>query len=168
MKVLVLNNAYQPINVTSLSRGFKLVFKGKAEIVEHIPENPIITSQKSYKRPTVIRLLRYISVPFKKVPLTRQNLYRRDDFECVYCGDKKDLTIDHFIPKSKGGNNGWKNLVTSCQNCNVTKDNKDVEVFLEENNLTLKHKPFVPNYLYFINKYTGFHKSWKIYIGIDF
>jgi len=121
MHVLVLNMDYSPINVTSLKKGFKLVFKGKAEIVNESEGEPIITDKKNYNRPTVIRLLRYVVTPFRKVNLNRQNVFRRDDYKCVYCRSEENLTIDHLIPKYRGGNNNWDNLVTCCGDCNVKK-----------------------------------------------
>ena len=163
MKVLVLNMDYSPINVTSLQRGFKLVFKGKAEIVTHEIKNPIKTERKKYRRPTVIRLLRYISVPFRKVKLNRQNIFRRDDYKCVYCYSKDNLTLDHLIPKCKGGQNSWSNLVTSCGSCNVKKDDKT----LEEVGLIMRHKPFRPTYLHFIEKIQKVNNDWKKYVGIN-
>jgi 5-methylcytosine-specific restriction endonuclease McrA len=166
MKVLVLNSAYEPINVTTLSRGFKLVFKGKAEVVEHIPDRPIVTSTTKYQRPTVIRLLRYVSVPFRKVNLTRENVFRRDDFKCIYCRSSEKLTIDHVHPRSKGGQNTWNNLVTCCGKCNVKKGDLLVDDFLKEYNLTMHHKPFRPNYLSYIERLNSFHDSWKVYVGI--
>ena len=146
MKVLVLNMDYSPINITTLQRGFNLVFKGKAEVVSHANKKPIITERKSYRRPTVIRLLRYIYLPFKKVNLSRQNIFRRDDHKCVYCGVQKNLTLDHVIPKSKGGKNTarlWSfNLVTCCGDCNVKKGDKS----LKESGMIMRHKPFKPTY----------------------
>jgi 5-methylcytosine-specific restriction endonuclease McrA len=165
MKVLVLNMDYSPINITTLQKGFKLVFKGKAEVVTHESENPIVTDKKDYIRPTVIRLLKYIVLPFKKVHLSRQNIFKRDDNECIYCGATTDLTIDHVIPRSKGGSNTWENLVTCCGMCNVRKCSKDVDEFLSEYNLTMRHKPFRPSYLYFVEKINRISNDWKQYLG---
>lgn len=162
MKVLVLNMDYSPINITSLQKGFKLVFKGKAEVVTHIKEEPIVTDRKDYERPSVIRLLRYIYLPFKKVQLSRTNIYRRDDYKCVYCGINEKLTLDHVKPKSKGGNNTWENLVTCCQNCNVKKGDK----FLEDTDMVMSHKPFKPTYLYFVEKIQRVRPDWKAFVGI--
>ena len=166
MEVLVLNMDYTPINITTLQRGFKLVFKGKAEILSSNDDKPILTEKKSYNRPKVIRLLKYIVMPFRKVNLNRQNLFKRDDFKCVYCGTNKDLTIDHVIPKVKGGNNKWTNLVTCCHDCNVKKGHKDVDVFLKETGLTMRHQPFKPTYLYFVEKIYKVDEDWKQYVGI--
>jgi 5-methylcytosine-specific restriction endonuclease McrA len=162
MKVLVLNNDYSPINVTTMKKGFKLVFKGKAEVVSHVKGEPIVTDRRDYRRPSVIRLLRYIYMPFKKVQLSRTNIYRRDDYKCVYCGAKEKLTLDHVIPKSKGGGNTWENLVTCCQKCNVAKSDKS----LEESGMTMSHEPFKPTYLYFVEKIQKVRSDWKMFVGI--
>jgi 5-methylcytosine-specific restriction endonuclease McrA len=158
--ILVLNSDYTPLSVTTIFRGFKLVYKGKAEIVESDKENPIISSTNIFfKRPSVIRLKSYILHPYKKVPMTRQNIYKRDDFKCVYCSSKKNLTLDHVFPKSRGGQNNWKNLVTCCFDCNSRKGDKT----LEEAKMTLTIKPFVPNYINFFNR-SEIKEDWKIYV----
>jgi 5-methylcytosine-specific restriction endonuclease McrA len=162
MKVLVLNMDYSPINITTLTKGFKLVFKGKAEVVTHDEENPIVTDRKDYRRPSVIRLLRYIYLPYKKVNLSRQNIYRRDDHKCIYCGDSENLTLDHVLPKSKGGKNTWTNLVTCCGNCNVRKG----DTLLKDTDMVMRHKPFKPTYLYFVEKIQKVRPDWKIFVGI--
>jgi 5-methylcytosine-specific restriction endonuclease McrA len=166
MKVLVLNMDYSPINITTLQKGFKLVFKGKAEVVTHESDNPIITDRKMYIRPTVIRLLKYIVLPFKKVHLSRQNILKRDDNRCIYCGSHDDLTIDHVIPRSKGGENTWENLVACCGSCNVKKCSKNVDEFLDEYGLKMRHKPFKPTYLYFVEKINKVNNDWKQFVGI--
>jgi 5-methylcytosine-specific restriction endonuclease McrA len=104
-------------------------------------------------------------LPFKKVHLSRQNIFKRDDNECIYCGATTDLTIDHVIPRSKGGSNTWENLVTCCGICNVRKCSKDVDEFLSEYNLTMRHKPFRPSYLYFVEKINRISNDWKQYLG---
>lgn len=150
--ILVLNADYTPINVTDLKRAFNLIYKGKAEIIKHNPIAPIITEIKKFKRPTIIRLLKYISIPFRKVTLNRVNIFRRDNFKCGYCGekDRHKLTIDHIIPKSKGGKNTWQNLVTCCKSCNIKKDNKT----LEDSELNLIIKPYRPSYIQFVKNIT--------------
>ena len=166
MKVLVLNMDYSPINITTIQRGFKLVFKGKAEIVTHEEKNPIKTERKNYRRPTVIRLLRYITLPFRKINLNRQNIYRRDGHKCIYCGSKNNLTLDHVVPKCKNGANTWKNLVTCCGSCNVKKGDKIVDDFLLEYDLKMSHQPFRPTYLYFIEKINNLNSDWKQFVGL--
>jgi 5-methylcytosine-specific restriction endonuclease McrA len=163
MEILVLNSTYQPINTTTLARGFKLVFKGKAEILEHLSDSPILTDKKTFQRPTVIRLLKYVSVPYRKIQLNRQNILIRDGYKCAYCGsENRILTLDHIMPKSRGGRNTWENLITSCGNCNVKKNNRTPE----EANMTLLFQPFKPSYIYFVQKLEDIHFSWKGYIGV--
>lgn len=162
-KVLVLNNDYTPLNVTTLNRGFKLVYKGKAEIVYSDESNPIISSFKNFNRPSVIRLNRFIYMPYKKVPLSRFNIFRRDGHKCVYCGTNKNLTIDHVLPKSRGGDNSWKNLVTCCGICNLKKDDRTPE----EAGMEFLIKPFTPTYLQFIERMNGIIKEeWKQFLMV--
>ena len=137
--VLVLNYDYTPLNVTSVQRGFILVDKGKAEIVKS-DENPIIAGYKTYVRPVIIRLLRYIRHYTRQLRANRNRIYKRDGHECVYCGSSRNLTLDHVIPKSRGGTNNWTNLVTSCQKCNLKKADRTPE----EARMKMKQKPFVP------------------------
>jgi CRISPR/Cas system Type II protein with McrA/HNH and RuvC-like nuclease domain len=137
--VLVLNYDYTPLNVTTIRRGFVLVDKGRAEIIKS-DENPIITGYKTYVRPVIIRLLNYIRHKSKMMKANRTRIYKRDQHQCVYCGSNKDLTLDHVMPKSRGGGNDWTNLVTSCFKCNLKKGNKTPE----EAKMYMRHKPYVP------------------------
>ena len=141
-KVLVLNADYTPLNVTSLNRGFKLVYKGKAEVVKK-DDKPLLTSIGDFIRPLIIRLLNYVRHQVKPIKLNRKRIYKRDNFECVYCGSQKELTIDHVLPRSRGGKNSWTNLVTCCQKCNLKKGNKTPE----EARMVLRTKPSEPGYV---------------------
>jgi 5-methylcytosine-specific restriction endonuclease McrA len=160
MQVLVLNNDYTPISITDMIRGFKLVFKGKAEIVEHVQENPIVTDQKIYKRPSVIRLLKYIVLPFKKLNPSRDNIFKRDGFMCLYCNSKRDLTIDHILPKSRGGTNTWENMGTCCTKCNCSKGDRTPE----EAGMKLRQIPFKPGYSYFMRNFAKVNENWMCYL----
>ena len=139
-KVLVLNSDYTPINVTTLIRGFILVDKGKAEVLKS-GDNPIMSGHKEYLRPLVIRLLNYVRFRVKPLKINRQRIFKRDGFKCSYCGISKNLTIDHILPKSRGGGNTWLNLTTCCKNCNRIKDNKTPE----EAGMKLVNRPFEPS-----------------------
>jgi hypothetical protein len=139
-KVLVLNADYTPLNVTTLIKGFNLVYRGKAEVLEK-SENPIITGYNTFVRPLIIRLLKYVGYRNKGTKISRVRLYKRDNYECAYCGQRKNLTIDHIIPKSRGGLNTWDNLVTCCSSCNRAKSNRTPE----EANMPLRVKPYEPN-----------------------
>ena len=138
-EVLVLNYDYSPLNVTTIKRGFNLVYKGKAEIIKSDVKD-IICGVKKFIRPLIIRLLNFIGYHKRTYRANRIRIYKRDNYECVYCGSKKTLTIDHVIPKSKGGKNSWENLVTSCFKCNLKKGDKT----LEEARMKMRHTPYIP------------------------
>ena len=139
-KVLVLNADYTPINVTTVFRGFNLVTKGKAEILKS-SDKPIYAGSKSFIRPLIIRLLNYVRYRVHKLKINRHRLFKRDKYECVYCGGKKNLTIDHIQPKSKGGDNSWTNLVTCCSPCNRKKGDRTPD----EANMKLRFNPYEPS-----------------------
>jgi CRISPR/Cas system Type II protein with McrA/HNH and RuvC-like nuclease domain len=153
--VLVLNFDYTPLNVTSIRRGFVLVDKGKAEIVKS-DENPITAGYNTYVRPLIIRLLKYIKHHVRTLRASRPRIYKRDNYECVYCGSKKDLTLDHVLPKSRGGGNDWTNLVTSCFKCNLKKGNKTPD----EAKMFMRQKPFVPT---LVGENQSVQKVWNEY-----
>lgn len=117
-KVLVLNASYEPLNITNWKRAVILLLKGKAEQLEHY-ENFIYPT---FPFPSVIRLRHYVKVPYKDIPLTRRNILERDRHSCQYCGYRGDqLTLDHILPRSRGGADSWENLVTACVRCNIKK-----------------------------------------------
>lgn len=120
-KVLVLNASYEPLNITSWKRAVILLIKGKAEQLEH--HNTFIC--QTFVFPSVIRLRHYVKVPYKDIPLTRRNVLERDKNTCQYCNYKGDqLTLDHIIPRSRGGGDSWENLVAACVRCNIKKGNR--------------------------------------------
>ena len=151
-QVLVLNFDFTPLNVTSLQRGFILVIKGKAEIIE-ADSNPIVTAYKEYVRPLIIRLLRYINYRGNSIRVNRQRVFKRDNHQCLYCGSQKELTIDHVQPRSRGGRNTWTNLVTCCSKCNHKKGNKTPE----DANMKLRKKPYEPT---FVNEHESLTGVW--------
>ena len=105
----------------------------------------------SYAMPSVIRLNRYVHAPYKGVTLTRQNIFKRDNFECQYCGTKKELTIDHVIPSSRSGAHSWQNLVAACKKCNAKKG----DYTPEEAGMPLRKKPYKPSYAIFLKDYAN-------------
>ncbi len=138
-KVLLLNSSYEPLNVCSWKRAVILMVKGKAVALEVEQKK---TLGHGMNLPLVIRLLYYVKIPHKDIPLTRRNVMHRDHYSCQYCGKKSDLTIDHVIPRSKGGQDRWNNVVVACLKCNVGKGSKS----LKEAGLVLKNKPLRPHY----------------------
>jgi 5-methylcytosine-specific restriction endonuclease McrA len=140
------------------------LYLGKAELVKKNDYKEIYSIRESFPWPSVIRLSRYISLPYKKVILTRKNILRRDSFRCGYCGrGDLPLTVDHIIPKARGGQDTWENLICACTVCN----NKKGDRTPEEAGLKLLFKPFVPNHIMFIkNVVSKIDENWKPYLYI--
>ncbi len=129
-RALVLNKDYTPISTLPSTRAFAIVYKGHADVVYFYPEDEYVltTPNDAYPAPSVIRVNKYANVPYRKVPLTKSNIFKRDGYKCVYCGSKNNLTLDHVVPQSKGGKDSWDNLVTACKRCNAEKGDKIIEV----------------------------------------
>jgi 5-methylcytosine-specific restriction endonuclease McrA len=160
-RVLVLNQDYSPLMVCSVERAFILVYLNKSEMVRPANGYRLNTITRSFPMPSVIRLNRYVHAPYKGVNLTRQNIFKRDNNECQYCGTRRDLTLDHVIPSSKGGPHSWTNLVTACKKCNAKKGDNTPE----EANMPLKRKPYKPSYALFLRDVTGFsHNEWDEFL----
>lgn len=160
-KVLVLNQDYSPISVCTIQRAFLLTYLNKSELVQSANGFKLRSVDQSFPMPAVIRLNKYVNVPYKGVPLTRQNVFKRDKFKCQYCGFDKDLTLDHVVPRSKGGKSTWNNLVTACKKCNARKGDST----LEKAHLHLKSKPVRPSYLLFLRESTGnIYEEWQPYL----
>lgn len=120
--VLVLNASYEPLNITTWRRAMVMLLKGKAEGLEHDADRLI---RPDYHLPTVIRLRQFVHVPYRQLPLTRRNIFQRDAHACQYCGLRGDpLSVDHVIPRSRGGGDTWDNVTTACLPCNVRKGNR--------------------------------------------
>ncbi len=121
----MLNASYEPLNVCSVRRAHVLVFKRKAEVIEEL-DQPLRTSTSIYPWPHVIRLVAYVQVPRSaQRKISRRALFARDGWRCVYCGTSTTrLTLDHVIPRSRGGDSVWENVVTSCAPCNLRKGNR--------------------------------------------
>jgi 5-methylcytosine-specific restriction endonuclease McrA len=120
--VLVLNASYEPLNITTWRRATVMLLKGKAEGLEHDEDRLI---RPDLLLPTVIRLRQFVRVPYKPLPLTRRNVFQRDGHACQYCGLRGEmLSIDHVLPRSRGGVDAWENVTTACLPCNVRKGNR--------------------------------------------
>ena len=120
--MLVLNATYEPINVCTVRRATVLLLKDKAEVVE-VGTRDLHWATGSLPRPVVIRLNTYIVVPrdTHRRKITRRAVFARDNWTCQYCGSRSNLTVDHVIPRSKGGGSTWDNIVASCAPCNRRK-----------------------------------------------
>ncbi|MHB8643221.1 MAG: HNH endonuclease [Gaiellaceae bacterium] len=161
-QVLVLNASYEPLNVCTVRRAHVLVFKGKAEILEE-HEHPLHSSTSTFRRPHVIRLVHYVRVPRTvQRKISRRALFARDGWKCVYCGSSGRLTLDHVVPRSKGGDSVWENVVTSCAPCNLRKGNR----LLEETELKMRVHPRPPSPQLFIRLAAPkIPHTWQPYLG---
>jgi len=122
--ILVLNASYEPINFTNWKRAVVLLLKEKAQILSS----------------RVIRLIEYVKIPLGRMMIqkpTRKLIYQRDGYICQYCGSTKKLTIDHIIPRSRGGQDTWENMVVACSPCNTKKGN----TLLEHTDMKLQRVP---------------------------
>ena len=128
-RVLVLNASFEPINVCTARRAVVLVLKGIA-LAEESSSKWIHSARFSMPAPSVIRLRDYIHIPFERKSLSRKNIMLRDHNTCQYCGRvfaPAELTLDHIVPRSRGGDSTWDNLVASCQWCNNQKGDRSPE-----------------------------------------
>src|SRR5690348_11972235 len=148
-RVLVLNASYEAINVCTVRRAAVLVLKQRAEILEN-GERALHAETFEMPRPTVIRLTTYVRVPrdAHSRKITRRAIFARDQWECQYCGNgHANLTVDHVIPRSKGGSSAWDNIVTCCAPCNRRKG----DLLPKQANMHLRSKPTVPNPTIFVH-----------------
>jgi 5-methylcytosine-specific restriction endonuclease McrA len=163
-RVLLLNVTFEPLTTVGLRRAVCLVLCEKAEIVHDDTDGGLLHSASlSLVTPSVIRLRRYVRIPHRnRVPLTRAALMRRDNYRCAYCGHKAE-TIDHVLPRSRGGQHTWENCVASCTTCNHRKADR----LLEELGWTLPVTPVVPRGAHWRligTQYDG-DPAWEPYLG---
>jgi 5-methylcytosine-specific restriction endonuclease McrA len=162
-QVLVLNASYEPLNVCSVRRAHVLVFKGKAEVIEELGV-PLHSASSTFPWPHVIRLITYVRVPRAvQRKISRRALFARDGWRCVYCGSGGGrLTLDHVVPRSRGGESVWENVVTACAPCNHRKGNRT----LEEARMELMQPPKAPAPVLFIHLAAArIPTGWQPYLG---
>lgn len=189
-QVLVLNRLWQAVNVCSVRRALSLLFEGHAQVVmgmsdgsfqtfnfnewtdfsQQEPEaESIHTVSFRMRIPKVILLLFFDRLPKKEVKFTRHNIFERDQNTCQYCGrtfDRKDLNLDHVIPRDRGGPTTWENIVCSCIMCNTRKANRTPQ----EAGMHLVRKPKRPKWRPFIQVNLGLncHDSWKHFLDLAY
>jgi 5-methylcytosine-specific restriction endonuclease McrA len=148
-QVIVLNSDYTFLNFIDYRKAFTLLAKEKIEVIKY-SENVIKSFKSSFKIPSVVRLINFVNILYRrKVSFTKDNVYIRDNYTCGYCLEKlnkRTITLDHIIPKSKGGKDSWENCVSACKKCNEHKGDK----FLQDTDMHLHLKPRQPNMLDFI------------------
>ncbi len=138
--VLILNQNYEPLNVCLARRALVLLLRGKAEVVEN-DSGYISTVNYSFRIPSIIRLSYMVKRPYQHKKLTRIEIFNRDEYTCQYCGKKtRHLTLDHIIPKHRGGKHSWENVVSCCAQCNQRK----AGFTPEEVGMKLIHDPHYP------------------------
>ncbi len=164
--VLVLNSDFRPLNVCNVRRAVVLLEKQKAQTVE-LDGVLIRSERRALRAPSVIRLSYHVKRPRPVVKLTRREILARDDHQCQYCGKHgNDLTIDHVIPRHRGGQHTWENVVTACKPCNHRKGGRTVP----EAHMTLRRMPFrppaTPRYLFSSYVRSG-ERTWLKFLGVD-
>ncbi len=160
-KVLVLNQDYSALTICSVQKAFILVYMNKAELVSRSETDFLRTVTTTYPFPSIIRLHRYVHLPYKGVVLSRHNIFRRDSHRCQYCLATEELTLDHVVPKSRGGKSSWDNLVTACKRCNSKKG----DFTPQEANMRLAQEPYKPSFIMFLRDFSGFiAEDWKPYL----
>ena len=164
-QVLVLNQNYEPMSITNAKKAIILIFLEKAEIIENHDNFKVRSIHLSLPLPSIIRLTRYINVPRKRIILSRKNIIKRDNHQCQYCGTKVGpVTVDHILPKGRGGGDSWENLVCACTKCNNKKRNRTPE----EAGMILLKKPRKPSHLFFIRYFIGkLDNRWKPYLFMN-
>ncbi|BBX74366.1 HNH endonuclease [Mycobacterium shinjukuense] len=163
-RVLLLNSTYEPLTALPMRRAIVMVVCGKADVVHDDPTGPVIHSAtSSIVVPSVIQLRSYVRVPYRaRVPMTRAALMHRDRFCCAYCGGRAD-TVDHVVPRSRGGDHSWENCVACCSTCNHRKGDK----LLTELGWALRRAPLAPTGQHWrlLSTVNELDPAWARYLG---
>ena len=167
-RVLVLNSSYEAINICTARRAVIMLLSGKADLVENSGEL-VHSASLRMPMPEVIRLRRFISLPYRPIPFCRKNIMLRDGCCCQYCGahlPPDQLTLDHVIPISRGGKDTWSNVVTACKQCNHKKGNS----LIEEIGMILisrPRRPTLPTFLHLVRLMGEKREVWRKYLFYD-
>ena len=156
----MLNASYEPLCVVPVRRAVVLVLKEKAEVV-HAAERQMRAERVTLPVPSVIRLRYFVKVPYRaRAALNRRAVFARDGHRCQYCGAHAE-NIDHVVPRSRGGEHIWENVVAACRPCNTRKEDR----LLSEVGLTLRRRPTAPKELTWIIVAVGtVHPHWEPYL----
>ena len=160
--VLVLNANYEPLNVSTTRRAIGLIISEKAALIMN-GRGYIRTVSDKFPCPSIIRLEKMIKRPRPEIKLNKQEVFRRDNHTCQYCGSQNGtLTLDHVIPRRLGGKHTWDNLITACASCNHRKGGRTKK----EANMYLKSKPVAPSASarYIFGKYIKNSEEWIPFI----
>ena len=161
--VLVLNQDYQPVNVCRVPRAVVLILQGKAEIIEN-GRGEVHSINYVITIPSVIHLSRQVKRTYFKRRLTRFEIFSRDNYLCQYCGKStRELTLDHIMPRHRGGEHSWENVVSCCVSCNCRKAGRTPA----EAEMRLLHQPLPPppSTFYIPFHYLHTHQEWQKFIS---
>ena len=163
-KVLLLNQSYEPIMVVAARRAIILLLSDKVDSIENYSES-IHSAYLTLRLPSVIRLREYTRIKKKDIVLSRKNILKRDNHTCQYCSiTSVPMTLDHIIPRNKGGGDSWENLVAACVSCNTKKGNK----ILKDIKMRLIRVPKKPTNIMHLQKFVKqFQKSWRPYLFMN-
>ena len=162
LPVLVLNQNYQPLNVCQIKRAIILLLYGKAEVIEN-GRGVLHSMDRIFDIPSVIRLVYFINRPNHKKKMTKMEIFNRDKYMCQYCGSQgRELTLDHVIPRYRGGSHSWENVVSACIPCNRKKAGR----LPQEASMPLLHQPRQPKYdgFHIPYHYVRLHTEWHKYL----
>ncbi len=166
---LILNASYEPIKIIHWQKAIVLWLQERVEVLDFHTLN-IRSVSESFPLPSVIKLKRYINIRGNRpVRLTRHNIFLRDEFQCQYCRSifaKKELTIDHVMPLSKGGLHIWENVTTACHSCNNKKGSKSLAAYGRPL-LTLPSQPSWLPHTEIKYKTKKIPDAWKAYLNIE-
>jgi 5-methylcytosine-specific restriction endonuclease McrA len=163
-RVLVLNASYEPINVCTVRRAAVLLLKERADLVERAASD-LHAEHLSLPRPVVIRLRIYVRIPYDahSRKITRRAVFARDRWTCQYCGEERSsLTVDHVVPRSKGGDSTWDNIVACCAPCNRRKGDR----LPRQADMHPIRAPRIPNATVFVHVATSrIPTAWQPYLA---
>jgi 5-methylcytosine-specific restriction endonuclease McrA len=159
-RALVLNVTYEPLSVVAGRRAAVLVLSDKADVV-HTSGIALHSERLVLAVPSVIRLRQMVRVPYERhVPLSRRAVFVRDEHECQYCAGPAE-TLDHVVPRSRGGPHSWDNVVAACRRCNLRKGDR----LLEHTQMELRRRPTVAlRYTWIITSVGAVPQDWEPYL----
>jgi 5-methylcytosine-specific restriction endonuclease McrA len=172
MRVLLLNSDWTPLNFVSCVRAIKLLIKGRAEVINlgdrlSLWNFKLTTTTSSYDVPATLRLVERVHRKYMPPRFRKTTLFNRDAWQCQYCGvslDRSSITIDHVIPRSRGGVTSWRNCVASCERCNIRKGSRT----LSETGMKLRKNPVEPNPMHFWESGRSvWHDDWFFFFSGD-
>jgi 5-methylcytosine-specific restriction endonuclease McrA len=174
-RVLLLNgNSWEPLAIISIPRAINLLIAGKATVVEQSGRS-LKTVSSTFPVPSVIALRTYINVPRRKAQWSRKGILARDNYTCIYCGvrpgdtlrglavGKSDFTVDHLLPRSRGGRDTWSNTACACYVCNHRKGDR----LPEEAGMKLRWEPKIPRTSYLVIAVGSGPDAWRQYIEVN-